>query len=165
MIRSGWSGPSTSARSTLQDFNLDHTSRLGFRPSKVAYLAHHVWGSRRDGCPEDLHDDQRREYSPYDIKQWLGVFIRRFYASSQFKRPCLPNGPRSVPATAVAAQRLARADRCRSRHMAARVTRKRSRLVTEPPYVLRASGCVLSVFHTRPCRPAQPHSLRFLMLS
>ncbi|MNW16388.1 Glutamine-dependent NAD(+) synthetase [compost metagenome] len=28
------------------------------------------------------------------IKRWLGVFIRRFFETSQFKRSALPNGPK-----------------------------------------------------------------------
>jgi NAD+ synthase (glutamine-hydrolysing) len=74
---------------------LYYTSRFGFRPSKVAFLAHHAWGSRARGpWPEDLREEQRREYSLGGIKRWLEVFVRRFYALSQFKRSCLPNGPK-----------------------------------------------------------------------
>ena len=31
----------------LQDFNLFYTLRFGFRPSKIAFLAHHAWARRR----------------------------------------------------------------------------------------------------------------------
>ena len=79
----------------LQDFILYYTSRFGFRPSKVAFLACEAWGNRTRGeWPERLHEDQRREYSLSEIKHWLRVFVRRFYALSQFKRSCLPNGPK-----------------------------------------------------------------------
>jgi NAD+ synthase (glutamine-hydrolysing) len=79
----------------LQDFTLYYTSRFGFRPSKVAFLAEHAWGSRTRGpWPADLRAEQRRQYSLSDIRQWLEVFIRRFYAVSQFKRSSLPNGPK-----------------------------------------------------------------------
>ncbi|HWK12122.1 MAG TPA: NAD(+) synthase [Vicinamibacterales bacterium] len=79
----------------LQDFNLYYTTRFGFRPSKVAFLARHAWGSRARGAwPEDIPPEHRREYSLGDIKHWLEVFVRRFYAGSQFKRSCLPNGPK-----------------------------------------------------------------------
>jgi NAD+ synthase (glutamine-hydrolysing) len=79
----------------LQDFILYYTSRFGFRPSKVAFLACEAWGNRARGeWPERLHEDQRREYSLSEIKHWLRVFVRRFYALSQFKRSCLPNGPK-----------------------------------------------------------------------
>jgi len=30
----------------LQDFNLYYISRYGYRPSKVAFLAHHAWGNK-----------------------------------------------------------------------------------------------------------------------
>ena len=33
----------------LQDFNLFHVLRYGFRPSKIAFLAEHAWGDRRRG--------------------------------------------------------------------------------------------------------------------
>jgi NAD+ synthase (glutamine-hydrolysing) len=63
----------------LQDFNLYYVTRYGFRPSKIAFLARHAWGG---------------EYSLLVIKHWLGVFLRRFFELSQFKRSCLPNGPK-----------------------------------------------------------------------
>jgi NAD+ synthase (glutamine-hydrolysing) len=79
----------------LQDFNLYYISRFGLRPSKVAFLANHAWGSRMRGrWPDDLRDEQRREYSLGQIRRWLEVFIERFFALSQFKRSCLPNGPK-----------------------------------------------------------------------
>jgi len=79
----------------LQDFNLYYISRFGFRPSKVAFLARHAWSSRARGrWPDDLREDERREYSLGEIKRWLEVFVERFFALSQFKRSCLPNGPK-----------------------------------------------------------------------
>ena len=33
------------------------------------------------------------EYSSAEIKKWLGEFFRRFFAQ-QFKRNCLPDGPK-----------------------------------------------------------------------
>jgi NAD+ synthase (glutamine-hydrolysing) len=79
----------------LQDFNLYYISRFGFRPSKVAFLAQQAWGSRARGrWPEDLSEDQQREYSLGEIKKWLEVFLERFLALNQFKRSCLPNGPK-----------------------------------------------------------------------
>jgi NAD+ synthase (glutamine-hydrolysing) len=63
----------------LQDFALFHVLRYGFRPSKVAFLAWHAWGS---------------EYSLAELRHWLEVFVRRFYSFSQFKRSALPNGPK-----------------------------------------------------------------------
>jgi NAD+ synthase (glutamine-hydrolysing) len=79
----------------LQDFNLYHVSRFGFRPSKVAFLALHAWGDRTHGAwPESLPMEERREYDLPAIRKWLEVFLTRFFAMSQFKRSCLPNGPK-----------------------------------------------------------------------
>lgn len=75
-------GQSTEARIgpyELQDFNLYYLTRYGFRPSKVAYLAHHAWGEK---------------YDLPTLKKWLEVFLLRFFQLSQFKRSCIPNGPK-----------------------------------------------------------------------
>ncbi|MEJ7616083.1 MAG: hypothetical protein WKF30_03725 [Pyrinomonadaceae bacterium] len=37
---------------------------------------------------------KRREYDLAMIKKWLEVFLFRFFKTSQFKRSCLPNGPK-----------------------------------------------------------------------
>ncbi|NLZ38550.1 MAG: NAD(+) synthase [Firmicutes bacterium] len=66
----------------LQDFNLYYIIRYGFRPSKVAFLAYHAW---------------RNKYTLEEIKHWLSVFLKRFFAASQFKRSALPNGPQIFP--------------------------------------------------------------------
>lgn len=68
----------------LQDFTLYHVLRRGYRPSKIAFLAHHAWGT---GEPS---------YDLVVIRKWLEVFVRRFF-SSQFKRSALPNGPKVSP--------------------------------------------------------------------
>jgi NAD+ synthase (glutamine-hydrolysing) len=79
----------------LQDFFLYYVLRFGFRPAKVAYLAHHAWGDRELGAWPDLIPVQRRsQYSLSEIKHWLGVFLERFFHTSQFKRSALPNGPK-----------------------------------------------------------------------
>lgn len=79
----------------LQDFNLYYITRFGFRPSKVAFLAHHAWGDRARGrWPEGIPPAQRREYDLATIKKWLEVFLYRFFQISQFKRSALPNGPK-----------------------------------------------------------------------
>ncbi len=79
----------------LQDFFLYYTLRFGFRPSKVAYLAHHAWRDREAGDWPDLLPEQRRqEYSLQEIKRWLEVFLRRFFEFSQFKRSAMPNAPK-----------------------------------------------------------------------
>ena len=78
----------------LQDFHLYYTLRFGFRPSKVAFLAHAAWGDRvRGRWPDDLQQ-QRNEYGLADIKRHLGTFLFRFFKTSQFKRSCVPNAPK-----------------------------------------------------------------------
>ncbi len=79
----------------LQDFNLYYLSRFGFRPSKVAFLAHHAWSRRDRGVwPEAIPNAERNEYDLATIRKWLEIFIRRFFETSQFKRSALPNGPK-----------------------------------------------------------------------
>ncbi len=79
----------------LQDFNLFYTLRYGFRPSKIAFLAWHAWHDLSAGqWPPGFPADQRRAYGLPDIRRWLEVFLRRFFAFSQFKRSALPNGPK-----------------------------------------------------------------------
>ncbi len=63
----------------LQDFHLYYVLRFGYAPEKVAFLAWTAW---------------RDVYDIGAIKQWLGVFLRRFFEQSQFKRSALPNGPK-----------------------------------------------------------------------
>jgi NAD+ synthase (glutamine-hydrolysing) len=79
----------------LQDFHLYHLSRFGFRPSKVAFLAWQAWGDRGRGVwPEAIPEGERREYDLPTIKRWLRVFLERFFATQQFKRSALPDGPK-----------------------------------------------------------------------
>ena len=80
----------------LQDFHLYFVSRYGFRPSKVAFLAHAAWGDRQRGgtWPPGYPEEKRREYDLPTIKKWLGVFLRRFFGFSQFKRSAMPDGPK-----------------------------------------------------------------------
>ena len=62
----------------LHDFYLYHMLRLGFAPKKVYRLAKVAF----DG----VYDDET-------ILKWLKTFYRRFFAQ-QFKRSCLPDGPK-----------------------------------------------------------------------
>ena len=62
----------------LHDFFLYYMLRFGFRPSKIFYLAQHAF---------------REKYPDETIKKWLTTFFRRFF-SQQFKRSCLPDGPK-----------------------------------------------------------------------
>jgi len=79
----------------LQDFFLYYILRFGYRPSKVAFLAHHAWHDREQGpWPDLIPEERRNEYSLGEIKQWLGVFLDRFFRTSQFKRSALPNAPK-----------------------------------------------------------------------
>ena len=78
----------------LQDFSLFHVLRYGFRPSKIAFLALMAWGDVGEGAwPAGYPEDRRRAYSLGEIRGWLAVFLRRFFAS-QFKRSAMPNGPK-----------------------------------------------------------------------
>jgi NAD+ synthase (glutamine-hydrolysing) len=78
----------------LHDFTLFHVLRFGFRPSKIAFMARHAWSDAEAGeWPPNYPEENRPEYALGDIRDWLEVFIRRFFAS-QFKRSALPNGPK-----------------------------------------------------------------------
>ena len=79
----------------LQDFNLFYATRYGFAPSKIAFLAFRAWRDAGDGVwPSAVPNDQRVAYDLPTIKHWLGVFLRRFFETSQFKRSAMPNGPK-----------------------------------------------------------------------
>ena len=79
----------------LQDFNLFHVLRYGFRPSKIAFLALHAWGDAAAGdWPAGFPDALRVAYDLPEIRKWLRVFLHRFFAISQFKRSAMPNGPK-----------------------------------------------------------------------
>ena len=62
----------------LHDFFLYHTVRGGMRPAKIFRLARLAFGG---------------EYDDETILKWLSVFTRRFF-NQQFKRSCLPDGPK-----------------------------------------------------------------------
>jgi NAD+ synthase (glutamine-hydrolysing) len=79
----------------LQDFNLYYTLRHGYVPSKIAFLALHAWGDAAKGdWPPGFPPERRGAYDLATIRRWLEVFIRRFFAFSQFKRSAMPNGPK-----------------------------------------------------------------------
>lgn len=78
----------------LQDFSLYYLTRYGFRPSKIAFLAHQAWSDiERGDWPADIPVNQRKAYGLAEIRHWLSVFLVRFFAN-QFKRSALPNGPK-----------------------------------------------------------------------
>ena len=81
----------------LQDFALFHVLRYGYPPSRIAFLAHHAWADvDRGAWPPGFDEDRRVAYDLPTIRKWLEVFVKRFFAFSQFKRSALPNGPKVV---------------------------------------------------------------------
>ena len=62
----------------LHDFFLYHLTRWGASPAKILFLAEQAFAT---------------DYSRENILKWLTVFYRRFF-SQQFKRSCLPDGPK-----------------------------------------------------------------------
>lgn len=62
----------------LHDFFLYYVVRFGFTPAKIYYLAQQAFG---------------QQYDKDTLKHWLHHFYRRFF-SQQFKRSCLPDGPK-----------------------------------------------------------------------
>lgn len=62
----------------LHDFYLYYAIRFGMPPEKVLFLANQAFAG---------------QYSPAEVKKWLIIFYRRFF-SQQFKRSCLPDGPK-----------------------------------------------------------------------
>jgi len=78
----------------LQDFNIYYTTRLGYLPTKVAFLSYCCWRDRMHGCWPDIPAEQRHQYTIGEIKHWLSVFLWRFFQISQFKRSCVPNAPK-----------------------------------------------------------------------
>lgn len=63
----------------LHDFFLYHFLRYGAAPEKMLFLAGHA--------------EFEQKYTEADVRRWLRVFLRRFFAN-QFKRSCLPDGPK-----------------------------------------------------------------------
>lgn len=78
----------------LQDFHNFFITRYGFLPTKVAFMAYCTWRDRSQGSWPDVPEDKRHAYAIAEIKHWLGVYLLRFFQYSQFKRSCIPNGPK-----------------------------------------------------------------------
>ena len=78
----------------LHDFFLYYTTRLGYLPTKIAFLAYCCWHDALVGHWPDVPAERRRAYKMAEIKQWLTVFAERFFQLSQFKRSCVPNAPK-----------------------------------------------------------------------
>ena len=64
----------------LHDFFLYNMVRFGFSPKKVYHLARVAFAG---------------EFKNEEILGWMKVFYRRFF-TQQFKRSCLPDGPKAV---------------------------------------------------------------------
>ncbi|WP_030526299.1 NAD(+) synthase [Phycicoccus jejuensis] len=80
----------------LHDFTLFHVLRWGYRPSKIAFLAEHAWSDASAGAwPAGYPERDRVAHELPAIRQWMGVFLRRFF-QNQFKRSAIPNGPKVV---------------------------------------------------------------------
>ena len=62
----------------LHDFFLYHFLRFGSHPSKIYFLAQKAFAGIYDNAT---------------VKKWLYTFCRRFF-QQQFKRSCLPDGPK-----------------------------------------------------------------------
>ncbi len=67
----------------LHDFFLYYFVRWGFSPDKIQFLAEHAFKSGLEG----------ELFSKDEIQKRLVLFIKRFF-SQQFKRSCLPDGPK-----------------------------------------------------------------------
>ncbi len=63
----------------LHDFFLFHFLRYGAPPEKILFLAERA--------------RFLRTYTVDELRRWLAVFLRRFFGN-QFKRSCLPDGPK-----------------------------------------------------------------------
>ncbi|MEA1935323.1 MAG: NAD(+) synthase [Thermodesulfobacteriota bacterium] len=78
----------------LQDFNIFYTTRFGYLPTKIAFLAYCAWRDKEKGFWPDVPEHRRNEYTIGEIKHWLQVYLFRFFKISQFKRSCVPNSPK-----------------------------------------------------------------------
>lgn len=73
----------------LHDFFIFHIIKNGFSPSKTFMLACKAFA-------EGPYDDGRPSFTKPVIKKWLVTFLRRFF-NQQFKRSCMPDGPKVGP--------------------------------------------------------------------
>lgn len=73
----------------LHDFFIYHMIKNGFTPSKIFALACKAFA-------EGPYQDNRPTFSKETIKKWLITFLRRFF-NQQFKRSCMPDGPKVGP--------------------------------------------------------------------
>jgi NAD+ synthase (glutamine-hydrolysing) len=78
----------------LQDFNNFFITRFGYLPTKVAFMAYCTWKDKTKGQWPDVPTKKRNQYTIGEIKQWLTIYLHRFFKLSQYKRSCIPNGPK-----------------------------------------------------------------------
>lgn len=71
----------------LHDFFLYHTLQNSFSPAKIYFMATHAFSKAT------VYSES---YDEATIKKWLTIFCRRFF-NQQFKRSCLPDGPKVTP--------------------------------------------------------------------
>lgn len=76
----------------LHDFFLYYFLRFGFSPKKIFMLARNAFIENKSKRVK-LGPNDPETYDEETIKKWLRVFVRRFF-SQQFKRSCLPDGPK-----------------------------------------------------------------------
>jgi len=74
----------------LHDFFLYYVTRWGFSPAKVFFLATEAFATG--------NDPRVGAYQREEILTWMKSFYRRFFAQ-QFKRSCLPDGPKAGSVT------------------------------------------------------------------
>lgn len=78
----------------LHDFFLYYFLRFGFRPKKIYMLARKAFQSSLSVAKAPVTGAELGgTYDDETIKKWLKTFLRRFF-SQQFKRSCLPDGPK-----------------------------------------------------------------------
>jgi len=78
----------------LQDFNNFYITRFGYLPTKIAFMEYCAWRDKKSGLWPDMPEYRKKEYTIGEIKHWLQVYLFRFFKISQFKRSCIPNGPK-----------------------------------------------------------------------
>lgn len=94
----------------LHDFFLFYTVRRGYSPIKVLYMALHTWGAAagsvvttpapaaasgsRSAPTAAASGPSSISYDAETVLHWLRAFLDRFFRTSQFKRSCVPNGPK-----------------------------------------------------------------------
>ena len=91
----------------LHDFFLYYIMRYGFSPAKVYRLALQAFKGRYEG---------------ETVLKWLKVWYRRFF-SQQFKRSCLPDGPKTGSVALSPRGGLRDAERCRFQALAGGIGR------------------------------------------